>query len=61
MAEIDRGIEVVQEAVHTTTVRVGRIAGIVSGAVGQVMREIGDLVWDYRDIAGDARKSPPTD
>jgi hypothetical protein len=58
--QLERGIDVAHEAVQATAVHAGRIAGILATAVGQLRSEVGDLVWDFRDLAGDL-KQPPTD
>jgi hypothetical protein len=58
--QLERGIDVAHEAVQATAVHAGRIAGIVATAVGQLRSEVGDLVWDFRDLAG-GLKQPPTD
>jgi hypothetical protein len=58
--QLERGIDVAHEAVQATAVHAGRIAGIVATAVSQLRSEVGDLVWDFRDLAGDL-KQPPTD
>ena len=53
---LERGIDVAHEAVQATAVHAGRIAGIVVSAVGQLRTEVGDLVWDFRDLAGDLKQ-----
>jgi hypothetical protein len=58
--QLERGIDVAHEAVQAAAVHAGRIAGIVATAVGQLRSEVGDLVWDFRDLAGDL-KQPPAD
>jgi hypothetical protein len=58
--QLERGIDVAHEAVQATAVHAGRIAGIVVTAVGRLRSEVGDLVWDFRDLAGDL-KQPPAD
>jgi hypothetical protein len=59
--QLERGIDVAHEAVQATAVHAGRIAGIVATAVGQLRTEVGDLVWDFRDLAGDLRQPPAED
>ena len=56
-AALERGSDVAHEAVHATVVHVRRIAGVVSSAAVRVAREVEDLAWDYRDVAGDLRRS----
>ncbi len=43
---LERGKDFAQEAVQSTAMRVGRIATIITGAVVDVAREIGELITD---------------
>jgi hypothetical protein len=54
----DRAINNVFEAINTTATHLGRITGLVAAALGRAAQEVVDLVWDYRDLANDVRKSP---
>ncbi len=56
--QLEHGIDLAYEAVQATAVHAGRIAGIVATAVGQLRTEVGELVWDFRDLAGDLRQPP---
>lgn len=58
---LERGIDVAHEAVQATAVHAGRIAGIVVTAVSQLRAEVGDLVWDFRDLAGDLKQPSKED
>jgi hypothetical protein len=58
LAGLARVTDVAYEAVHATGMHARRIAGAVSTALARVTREVGDLVWDYRDMAGDLRRPP---
>ncbi|CAN5404951.1 hypothetical protein BH09ACT8_BH09ACT8_46680 [soil metagenome] len=58
---LERGIDVAHEAVQATAVHAGRIAGILVTAVGQLRAEVGDLVWDFRDLAGDLKQPSDED
>ncbi|MCV7100767.1 hypothetical protein [Mycobacterium palustre] len=44
---------------NTTTVHLGRVVGFVYTALGRTARELTEMVWDYRDLAGDVRRSHP--
>lgn len=52
-----RTADIAYEAVHATVVHARRIVGAVAGAAFRVRREAGDLVWDYRDVASELRRS----
>ena len=52
----DRAVDNVFEAVNTTATHLGRIVGLVAGAAARAAQEVVDLVWDYRDLANEARK-----
>jgi len=55
--ELERGIDFAHEAVHAAVVHARRVAGIVSTAVRGVAQALGDIAWDYRDMASTARQS----
>ncbi|MCW2687869.1 MAG: hypothetical protein JWR37_2759 [Mycobacterium sp.] len=54
--EIERAVDVTHEAVNAAAMHARRIVGIVSTAAGRLAREVGDLVWDYQDMASAARR-----
>ena len=53
--ELTRVTDGAYEAVQVTALHARRIVAAVSGALGRVTHEVEDLVWDYRDVAGDLR------
>jgi len=58
VGRLERNKDLLQEAVENTAQRVGSIASIISTAVADVAREIGELVTDgfeMRDAARAAR------
>ncbi|OBG19258.1 hypothetical protein [Mycobacterium sp. 852002-51057_SCH5723018] len=57
--ELNRATDIAVELVNTTAVHLGRVVGFVSAALGRTARELADMVWDYRDLAGDLRPSGP--
>ncbi|GAA2051615.1 hypothetical protein [Williamsia deligens] len=66
VGRFERNKDLLQEAVESTATHVGRIATIITGAVADITREIGDLVTDgleMRDAAKraelDAVEEPP--
>lgn len=58
---LERGIDVAHEAIQATAMHAGRITGILVTAVGQLRAEFGDLVWDFRDLAGDLKQRSAED
>lgn len=54
---IERNKDLVQELVESTATHVGRIATIITGAVTDVAREIGDLVTDGFEMREAARRA----
>jgi hypothetical protein len=60
VAEFTRVTDVAFEAVQVTVLHSRRIVGVVSSALRRVTQEVEDLVWDYRDVAGDLRRSART-
>jgi len=46
VSQFERNKDIAQELIEQTTHRVGRIASIITGAVIDVTREIGDLITD---------------
>ncbi len=54
---IERNKDLVQELVESTATHVGRIATIITGAVADVAREIGDLVTDGFEMRDAARRA----
>ncbi|WP_299575653.1 hypothetical protein [uncultured Williamsia sp.] len=46
VGRFERNKDLLQEAVESTATHVGRIATIITGAVADITREIGDLVTD---------------
>ena len=58
---IERNKDLVQELVESTATHVGRIATIITGAVADVAREIGDLVTDGFEMRDAARRARDDD
>ena len=56
-AKLERNKDFAQEAVQTTATRVGRIATIITGAVVDVAREIGDLITDGFEMRDAAKRA----
>ncbi|MGV9710687.1 hypothetical protein ACWDTI_08480 [Gordonia sp. NPDC003424] len=54
---IERNKDLIQELVESTATHVGQIATIVTGAVADVAREIGDLITDGFEMRDAARKA----
>ncbi|GED97096.1 hypothetical protein [Gordonia crocea] len=54
---LERGKDLAQEAVQTTATRVGRIATIITGAVVDVAREIGELITDGFEMREAAKRA----
>jgi hypothetical protein len=54
---LDRTTDVAFEAVTVTARHLRRIVGLVSTALARAAQEVEDLVWDYRVLAGDLRRS----
>lgn len=46
VSQFERNKDIAQELIEQTSHRVGRIASIITGAVVDVTREIGDLIAD---------------
>ncbi|MFW0791195.1 hypothetical protein [Gordonia sp. CPCC 205333] len=55
--KLERNKDIAQEVVETTAHRVGRIATIITSAVAEVAREIGDLVTDGFEMRDAARRA----
>jgi hypothetical protein len=55
--ELNRITDIAVDAVDVTAVHVGRIVGALYTAVGRAKRELGDLAWDYNELAGSVRWS----
>ncbi|MEE6139081.1 hypothetical protein SKC41_22470 [Mycobacterium sp. 050128] len=55
--ELNRIADIAVAAVNVTVLHVRRIVGALSTAVGRVNREVGDLAWDYNELAGSVRWS----
>ncbi|WP_431309300.1 hypothetical protein [Gordonia sesuvii] len=53
----ERNKDLVQELVESTATHVGRIATIITGAVADVAREVGDLVTDGFEMRDAARRA----
>lgn len=50
MGKLERGKDTAQDAIESTSIRVGRIATIITTAVADVAREIGDAVTDALEM-----------
>lgn len=61
VGKLERNKDLLQDAVQNTAHRVGNIAGIITGAVVEVTREIGDLISDGFEMREAARKSKRAD
>ncbi|CAM3174536.1 MULTISPECIES: hypothetical protein [Actinomycetes] len=62
VSRFERNKDTAQEMIESTAHRVGRIASIITGAVIDVTREIGDLISDgieMREAAKKARDDKP--
>lgn len=55
--ELNRIADFAVEAVSVTALHARRIVGALHTAAGRAKREIGDLAWDYHELAGRARWS----
>ncbi|SOX54567.1 hypothetical protein MAAFP003_3243 [Mycobacterium ahvazicum] len=55
--ERNRIADIAVEAVGVTVLHVRRIVGALHTAVGRAKREIGDLAWDYHELAASVRWS----
>ncbi|GAA3022599.1 hypothetical protein GCM10010528_00890 [Gordonia defluvii] len=55
--KLERNKDFAQEAVQTTATRVGRIATIITGAVVDVAREVGDLISDGFEMREAAKRA----
>lgn len=55
--KLERNKDIAQELVETTAHRVGRITNIITGAVADVAREVGDLVTDGFEMRDAARRA----
>ncbi|OBF06711.1 hypothetical protein A5730_13090 [Mycobacterium sp. ACS4054] len=53
----DIATDIVAEAVNVTVLHVRRIVGALGTAVDRTKREVGDLAWDYGDLAASVRSS----
>ncbi|MEH3156793.1 MAG: hypothetical protein PGN29_16210 [Gordonia paraffinivorans] len=57
VGRFERNKDLLQEAVESTATHVGRIATIITGAVADITREIGDLVTDGLEMRDAARRA----
>ncbi|BDH55318.1 hypothetical protein [Tsukamurella sp. PLM1] len=57
MGKLERRKDATQEAVESTAIRVGRIATIITTAVADVAREIGDAVGDALEMRQAAKRA----
>ncbi|ADG77005.1 CsbD family protein OS=Tsukamurella paurometabola (strain ATCC 8368 / DSM / CCUG 35730 / CIP 100753 / JCM 10117 / KCTC 9821 / NBRC 16120 / NCIMB 702349/ NCTC 13040) OX=521096 GN=Tpau_0362 PE=4 SV=1 [Tsukamurella paurometabola] len=57
MGKLERRKDLAQEAVESTAIRVGRIATIITTAVADVAREIGDAVSDGLEMRNAAKRA----
>ncbi|WP_019201235.1 hypothetical protein [Tsukamurella sp. 1534] len=57
MSKLERRKDAAQEAVESTAIRVGRIATIITTAVADVAREIGDAVTDGFEMRQAAKRA----
>ncbi|MGC4933799.1 hypothetical protein ACLQ3C_08950 [Gordonia sp. DT30] len=54
---IERNKDLIQEGVESTATHVGRIATIITGAVTDIAREIGELITDGFEMREAARRA----
>ena len=54
---LDRAVDVAFEAANATVVHLGRIAKLVSTALGRAVHEVADLVLIYQDLASEFSRS----
>ncbi|WP_250324295.1 hypothetical protein [Williamsia sp. CHRR-6] len=57
VGRFERNKDLLQEVVESTAAHVGRIATIITGAVVDVTREIGDLISDGVEMREAAKKA----
>ena len=57
VGRFERNKDLLQTAVESTATHVGRIATIITGAVVEITREIGDLVADGVEMREAAKKA----
>ncbi|WP_296391907.1 hypothetical protein [Williamsia sp.] len=57
VGKFERNKDLLQEAVESTASHVGRIATIITGAIVDITREIGDLVADGVEMREAAKKA----
>lgn len=57
VGRFERNKDLLQEAVESTATHVGRIATIITGAVADITREIGDLVTDGLEMRDAAKRA----
>lgn len=57
VSRFERNKDTAQEMIESTAHRAGRIASIITGAVIDVTREIGDLISDGIEMREAARRS----
>jgi hypothetical protein len=57
VSQFERNKDMAQELIEQTAHRVGRIASIITGAVIDVTREIGDLVTDGFEMREAAKRA----
>lgn len=59
MAEkLEAGVDLAHDALDLAVMHVRRVADIVSTAVGDLAQELGDIAWDYRNIANPEQPTP---
>jgi hypothetical protein len=58
MVEIERGVYLAHDAVLTAVLHARRLVAIVTAAADDVAEELGEMVWDYRHMAGSEPRSP---
>ena len=54
--ELNRIADIAVEAVNATALHVRRIVAALCTALGRTKREVSDLAWDYRELAGSVRR-----
>lgn len=57
MSKLERGKDTTQEIVESVAIRVGRIATIITTAVADVVREIGDAASDGLEMREAAKRA----
>lgn len=58
--ELNRIADIAVEAVNVTVLHLRRIVAALCTALGRTKREVGNLAWDYSELAGSVRRRSGT-